>query len=75
MLVDEEEGIQIHFTFPEEVDVWRFPVETVSLSEEGFERVYQSTTFLFRWRVLIPAGIPTNYGSWDRGFGLRVSDL
>ncbi len=70
MLTDEEEGIQIHFTFPEEVDVWRFPVETVSLSEAGFERIYQSTTFLFRWRVLIPAGIP-----WDRGFGLRVSDL
>jgi hypothetical protein len=70
MLVDEEEGIKIHFTFPEEVDVWRFPVETVSLSEGGFERVYQSTTLLFRWRVLLPAGKP-----WDRGFGLRLSDL
>jgi hypothetical protein len=70
MLVDEEEGVSIHFTFPEEVDVWRFPVETVSLSEEGFERVYQSTTLLFRWRVLLPAGKP-----WDRGFGLRISDL
>jgi alpha-amylase len=70
LLVDEEEGIHIHFTFPEEVDLWRFPVETVSLSEEGFERVYQATTLLFRWRVLIPAGKP-----WDRGFGLRLSDL
>jgi hypothetical protein len=70
LLVDEEEGVQIHFTFPEEVDLWRFPVETVSLSEEGFERVYQSTTLLFRWRALIPGGKP-----WDRGFGLRITDI
>jgi hypothetical protein len=69
-LVDEEEGVRVHFTFPEDVDIWRFPIETVSLSEEGFERVYQATTILFRWRVLIPTGKP-----WDRGFGMRISDL
>lgn len=28
------------------VDFWRFPIETVSLSEAGFERVYQSSVII-----------------------------
>ncbi len=35
------------FTFNEEISLWHYPVETVSLSEEGAERIYQGTAFLF----------------------------
>ncbi len=33
--------------------LWMFPVETVSNSESGFERVYQETSLLHHWRVVI----------------------
>jgi len=31
--------------------IWRFPIETISLSEGGFERVYQSSAVLFSWAI------------------------
>ena len=34
-------------SFDEETTLWHYPVETVSLSEEGVERIYQGTAFLF----------------------------
>jgi hypothetical protein len=40
-------GLVIHFTFDEGVCLWHYPVETVSLSEQGVERLYQGTSFLF----------------------------
>jgi alpha-amylase len=40
-------GLVIHFTFDEGVILWHYPVETVSLSEQGVERLYQGTSFLF----------------------------
>lgn len=36
--------------------LWHFPLETVALSEAGFERGYQGTAFLQLWTVTIPAG-------------------
>jgi alpha-amylase/alpha-mannosidase (GH57 family) len=35
------------FKFGEGVVLWHYPVETVSLSEDGVERIYQGTCFLF----------------------------
>ncbi len=40
-------GLVIHFTFDEGVCLWHYPVETVSLSEQGVERLYQGTSFPF----------------------------
>jgi len=37
----------IDFTFNEGIVLWHYPVETVSLSEDGVERLYQGTCFLF----------------------------
>jgi len=37
----------IDFRFSEGMGVWHYPVETVSLSEQGVERLYQGTSFLF----------------------------
>lgn len=41
--------LDLEFTvsFDEETALWHYPVETVSLSEEGVERIYQGTAFLF----------------------------
>lgn len=45
-LVTEWEDFQVDLEFGEPVQVWRFPISTVSLSESGFERVYQSSVVM-----------------------------
>jgi hypothetical protein len=39
-------------------DLWCFPIETVSLSESGFERNYQSTVLFPNWRLHLPRENP-----------------
>ncbi|MDI6808459.1 MAG: DUF1926 domain-containing protein [Candidatus Eisenbacteria bacterium] len=36
--------------------LWRFPVETVSLSESGLERVFQCSSVMPLWEIAIPPG-------------------
>jgi 4-alpha-glucanotransferase len=38
--------------------IWRGPLETVSLSEDGFERTHQGATLLLSWRISL-------VDSWD----------
>jgi 4-alpha-glucanotransferase len=52
-LVDEWLGIEVAFTVRTLATLWRFPIETVSLSEEGFERLYQSSVVFPHWKVLL----------------------
>lgn len=40
-------NLSLQFSFPEPVMLWHHPVETISLSEQGIERLYQGTAFLF----------------------------
>ncbi|MBN2169985.1 MAG: DUF1926 domain-containing protein [Candidatus Krumholzibacteriota bacterium] len=40
----------------EELDVWREPIETVSLSEAGFERVYQGSWLAVARRIELESG-------------------
>jgi len=47
--------------------VWRFPIETISQSEGGFERVYQSSVVLPNWRFSIAAG-----DSWKTTMTLKI---
>jgi alpha-amylase len=35
--------------------LWRYPVETVSQSESGFERTYQGSCIFFHWQFVLPA--------------------
>lgn len=42
-LSDEWQGLQVTVEVDNPLTLWRFPIETVSLSEAGFERVYQSS--------------------------------
>lgn len=50
-LVDQAFGFVIYITLSPQARLWRFPVETVSLSEGGFERTYQGSCLLL-WRPL-----------------------
>jgi alpha-amylase len=50
-LLDEYLGVKTVFHFSHPCTLWRFPVETVSLSESGFERLYQSSVVFPHWRM------------------------
>ena len=48
--------------------LWRFPLETIALSEAGFERGYQGTVFLQLWALHLHPG-----GSWSVTIAQRVT--
>jgi len=45
-VVNEWDQFQAVVVAPQAAEFWHFPVETVSLSEAGFERVYQSSVII-----------------------------
>ena len=47
LVVDEVVGWQIRIGLNRPMTLWLFPIETVSLSEEGAERSYQGTSIVF----------------------------
>ena len=55
-LVDEWLGIEIGMKFSPAALVWRFPIETVSNSESGFERVYQGSAVAALWPLQVDRG-------------------
>lgn len=56
-LIDEYNGIMVVINSDKNFNLWRFPVETVSLSESGFERIFQGSCLLLFWSLeLIPEG-------------------
>ncbi len=46
-LVDAWSGLRVVFECSPAMEVWRAPIETISTSESGFEKVYQGTALLF----------------------------
>ena len=48
---DQWYGLKIDFEFSKAADLWYFPIETVSDSEQGLERTYQELALLFHWRL------------------------
>jgi len=50
ILVDEYSKVRVGFELSRPATLWRYPVETVSLSEAGFERNYQGSSLV----VLVP---------------------
>ena len=50
-LADEYSNLKIELESERPATIWRFPIETISLSEAGFERVYQSSTVVFLYRI------------------------
>jgi hypothetical protein len=55
-LIDEWLGIRLSLSFDQTAVLWRAPVETVSQSEAGFERVYQSSMVMPLWRISLSPG-------------------
>lgn len=54
-LKDEWMGIDYALTFSRPAALWRFPVETVSQSEAGFEKIYQSSALYPNWKFSLGA--------------------
>ncbi|HBN10348.1 MAG TPA: 4-alpha-glucanotransferase [Cyanobacteria bacterium UBA8530] len=51
---DEYLGIDYLLHWSQPADVWRFPIETISQSEAGFEKVYQSSVVMPNWKFELP---------------------
>lgn len=66
--VDEWQNVAITLEAPEAREFWISPIETVSESEGGFERVYQGSQFLAVWPVELQPG-----AEWAARLILRVS--
>jgi alpha-amylase len=49
-------GVSVTTTIREPADAWWAPIETISNSESGFERVYQGSGLLLSWPVRLAAG-------------------
>ena len=54
-LEDDWSGVRVAFELEPACGFWRFPIETVSQSEDGFERNYQASSLLFHWRLALGA--------------------
>jgi alpha-amylase len=66
-LVDRWMGIVISIGFEPAATFWRFPIETVSQSEGGFERTYQGSSVTAVWPISLEAD-----ESATRSVSLRV---
>ncbi len=66
-LVDEWLDVKLVLSFSQPALLWRAPVETVSQSEAGFERVFQSSMVMPVWRVLLLPGQP-----WETQIMMRI---
>lgn len=69
-LVDEWQKVAIDLEAPAAREFWVSPIETVSESEEGFERIYQGSQVLALWPMELAAGQRLNVA-----LRLRVSSL
>jgi alpha-amylase len=53
---DPYQDIEVFLELGEATEIWTFPVEVVSLSENGFERNYQSTMVMPVWHMDLAGG-------------------
>lgn len=60
-LIDKWTKIRLSFSFDRDASLWRFPVETVSISEAGFERIFQGSCLLFFWDISLENIFETNF--------------
>jgi 4-alpha-glucanotransferase len=65
--VDEWQNVAVTLEAPGASQAWVAPIETVSESEEGFERVYQGSQILIVWPAELAIG-----SVWRAGMALRV---
>ncbi|MEA3376337.1 MAG: alpha-amylase/4-alpha-glucanotransferase domain-containing protein [Chloroflexota bacterium] len=61
---------EVHIDLGRAASLWQFPLEVVSNSEAGYERVYQGTCTLLWWDMLLEPG-----RHWDAELILRLRRL
>lgn len=69
-LKDEWLKIDIQLSFTKNTTIWRFPVETISQSEGGFERVYQSSVVVPNWHIQLDPS-----AEWTVEINQTITDL
>jgi alpha-amylase len=66
-IVDLYQNVAVTLSAPGAREFWIAPIETVSDSEDGFERVYQGSQILAVWPAEIKAG-----DTWRGGLSMKV---
>jgi alpha-amylase len=56
-MVDEWSRFRVTLRLDRQGDIWYMPIETVSQSEEGFERTYQGSALLASWLLTLQPGV------------------
>ena len=69
-VVDEWQRAAVTFEAPDARNFWVSPIETVSESEDGFERIYQGSQVVAVWPVDLASG-----AEWTGRFALQVARL
>lgn len=69
-LVNEFLGIEIALGLRSSARIWRVPIETISLSEAGFERVYQASSIIPLWDIHLEPG-----ESWQSHLDIELKPL
>src|SRR5665213_287442 len=62
--------LEINFHSEKPGEFWRYPVETISQSEGGFERVYQGSCLLLGWNVVLPP-----HGQFERSVTVQLKEI
>ncbi len=65
-LADEYYNLRIDMHSEKAAEIWRFPIETISLSEAGFERIYQSSAVMFLFEIELT-------GTWDVRLQMKIA--
>jgi len=66
-VVDEWQRVEVGFDAPAAQTFWIAPIETVSESEDGFERIYQGSQVMAVWPLEVDFGV-----EWRGRLALRV---
>ncbi len=69
-VVDEWQKTGVTLVAPDAHEFWICPIETVSESEDGFERIYQGSKIVTVWPVDVPPG-----REWNGQLTLQVANL
>jgi hypothetical protein len=56
LIMDEWQGISVTLSAPGAREFWISPIETVSESEDGFERIYQGSQIIAVWPMELASG-------------------
>ena len=69
-VVDEWQGLAVTLAAAQAQEFWVTPIETVSESEEGYERIYQGSQILAIWAAELQPG-----AEWNGRLELQVTGL